>query len=72
MNTYFYRPLKYYNGEVLKCAGIATPANMAWFTEYCEQHPSKNAFGETIFLNGVVLVNGFKGDKIHANTHQPF
>lgn len=55
MNTstpvYFYRPLPYFGGRILKCAGICTEDNLLWFTA---ANP------------GTVLVNGYRGDRVHA------
>jgi hypothetical protein len=48
---YFYLPLAYYNGAVLKCAGIATADNRGWFKE---QHPD------------AVELDAYYGDRIRA------
>lgn len=48
---YFYVPLPRYNGEVLKCAGIATADNRGWFMA---QNP------------GAVELDDYYGDRIRA------
>lgn len=51
---YFYSPIAYYNGDVLKCKGIATEENKGWFVE---QNP------------GTVILKGYRGDRILAINH---
>jgi hypothetical protein len=53
---YFYRPLAFYNGRVLKCAGIATTGNIDHLNA---EHP------------GGVVLEGYRGDRIDAATHKP-
>ncbi len=49
---YFYRPIPYYSGRVLKCAGICTEDNVRWFTR---ENP------------GTVVVEGYRGDRVCAD-----
>lgn len=51
---YFYYPLSFYNGKVLKCGGIATTGNEKWFKE---EHP------------GTIILEGYRGDRIRADDH---
>lgn len=53
---YFYEPIAYYDGKVLKCAGIACEMNMKHMME----------------KPGMVLLDGYKGDRITSETHEPF
>jgi hypothetical protein len=50
--SYFYRPLPYYNGAVLKCAGIAVSENREWFVK---ENP------------GTIILENYRGDRIRAN-----
>lgn len=54
MLKYFYRPIAFYNGAVLKCAGIANETNLGWFIE---QTP------------GTIVLDGYRGDRIRADDH---
>ena len=54
--SYFYRPLPFYAGRVLKCAGICTDDNRTWFLA---------ANPDTIVLPQ------YMGDRIKADTHEP-
>ena len=54
--SYFYRPLAFYEGAVLKCAGIATDENRARMMK----EP------------GTIELKGYRGDRIDAVTHQKF
>ncbi len=51
MTRYFYLPIPAFGGQVLKCEGIATDANIGWMTR---KHP------------GIVVVDGYRGDRISA------
>jgi len=53
---YFYEPIPYYSGKVLKCAGMPSEQNMAWM----------------MAKPGMVLLDEYKGDRIHADTYLPF
>ena len=55
MIPYFYRPIPYYNGKVLKCAGMATEENRKWFFE---QNP------------GSIELDHYAGDRIKADNHE--
>lgn len=64
--NYFYRPLAYFNGQVLKCAGICTEHNQG----FCSEEFNKpDASG--VYLPGFVIVEGYRRDKIDANNLQP-
>jgi hypothetical protein len=54
---YFYKPIQFFNGDVLKCAGICDDTNRDWFIK-------ANA--------GTVIVDGYKGDRINASDLTPF
>jgi hypothetical protein len=49
---YFYRPIPYYNGKILKCAGICTEQNVIWFTR---ANP------------GTIIAPRYLGDRIRAD-----
>lgn len=51
---YFYYPIPFYNGKVLKCGGIATTGNEEWFKA---AHP------------GTIILEGYRGDRIRADDH---
>ena len=51
---YFYLPIAYYNGAVLKCAGIANETNREWFTKANPQ---------------VIELDHYHGDRIRADDH---
>jgi hypothetical protein len=50
---YFYAPIPHYAGKILKCKGMATDANTAWFLE---QNP------------GTIVLAGYRGDRIRAGS----
>jgi hypothetical protein len=52
MTPYFYRPIPYYNGKILKCAGICTKDNVIWFTR---ENP------------GTIIADRYLGDRIRAD-----
>jgi hypothetical protein len=54
MDNYFYSPIAYYAGKVLKCQGIATESNTAWFLA---ANP------------GTVVLEGYRGDRIREADH---
>lgn len=58
---YFYRPLAYFGGHVLKCAGIATADNADWFPAECGR-PSAP------YSAGCFILTGYRGDRIDAST----
>jgi hypothetical protein len=55
--SYFYRPIAFYDGTVLKCAGIADDTNRSWFMA---QHPD------------AIELDGYRGDRIRASDHTLF
>lgn len=55
MTNYFYFPLTYFGGSVLKCAGIVDNSNRFWLKR---EYP-----------NGIEL-SGYRGDRIKADTHE--
>lgn len=54
---YYYRPLAASGGTTLKCAGICTPENLVWFPIECAAH-------DAIYLPGVFILVGYRGDRI--------
>ena len=59
MPKYYYRPIKHYDGAVLKCEGIVTDANLSWYPATC--------IDEDGYLAGVIVVDGYRGDRILAS-----
>ena len=57
MTNYFYSPIEFYAGAVLKCHGIATEKNTAWVLA---DKP------------GTIIVSGYRGDRIRAADHTEF
>jgi len=53
---HYYRPIPLFNGNVLKYAGIACPMNVGFMMK----EP------------GIVMLPNYKGDRIHAATHEMF
>lgn len=49
MIEYFYAPIPYYQGQVLKCQGIATSNNKVWMLK---KHPD------------MIVLKGYRGDRI--------
>lgn len=60
MNKYFYRPLSFFGGRVLKCAGICNETNAEWFPRECET-------AKEIYQPGVIVLEGYRGDRINAD-----
>lgn len=56
-NRYFYLPIAFYRGAVLKCAGIANETNRAWFVALNPQ---------------AVELDSYRGDRIRAADHSEF
>jgi hypothetical protein len=63
---YYYRPIAHYRGKVLKCAGhgAETPSHRAFYEPYF------NTKRDDGFLPGVVILAGYRGDRIDAETHE--
>jgi hypothetical protein len=57
MPHYFYLPLAFYNGAILKCAGIADQTNREWFKA---QNPQ------------AVELDDYYGDRIRADDWSEF
>jgi hypothetical protein len=57
---YYYRPIPHYNGNVLKCAGHGAerPEHRAFYEPFF----ATNEDGQ--FMPGVVIVEGYRGDRI--------
>lgn len=55
--TYYYAPIANYDGKVLKCEGLVSEENRAWMPN---KHP------------GVIELVGYRGDRIHAESHADF
>lgn len=53
---HYYEPIAYYNGRVLKYAGIACPLNQA----------------HMMAKPGMLMLNSYKGDRITADTYELF
>lgn len=53
---YYYAPIPFYNGRVLKHEGGAVAHNVA----------------HMMAQPGMVMLHEYKGDRITADTHQPF
>lgn len=53
MTRYFYLPIPVFAGRVLKCEGLATKENIRWMLT---KHPD------------AIIVDGYRGDRIHADT----
>lgn len=68
--AYYYRPLKHYEGKVLKCAGFGaeSPEHLAFYGAFF----ARNGDNSTTMLPGVFVVVGYRGDRIHAETLKPF
>lgn len=62
---YFYRPIAMYEGRVLKCAGMVSHDNFDWFSRSCAE-------AKDSYLPGVVIVEGYKGDRISTANLTPF
>lgn len=54
---YFYVPIPFYDGKVLKCGGMVSDQNREWFKQ---ENP------------GAVEVVGYLGDRINADDHNAF
>lgn len=55
--TYYYAPIPFYKGKVLKCEGMVSEENRAWMPA---KHP------------GIIELVGYRGDRINADTHEVF
>lgn len=70
---YYYRPIAFYNGKVLKCAGHgAENANHREFFEpyFAENKDASQHASGCAFLPGVVILDGYHGDRITADTYE--
>ncbi len=63
--AYLYRPIAFYDGKVLKCAGMASDVSR----QIAQEHSDK---GEDGYLPGVIETTEYRGDRIHADTHIEF
>lgn len=54
---YYYLPIHFYNSQILKCKGLATPANLTWMMR---DNPD------------IVILPRYMGDRITADTHELF
>lgn len=68
--SYYYRPLRYYRGTVYKCAGFGAedPKHRAFYEPFfngpgCD--PEQHKMGDVSYLPGVVILQGYRGDRIH-------
>lgn len=64
---YYYRPLSFYGGKVLKCAGFG--AEKAEHREFYEKHFNTD-LDKGRFLSGVQILDGYHGERITADTHE--
>ena len=62
---YYYRPLAFFDGKVYKCAGHGAemPSHRAFFEAYYNT-PSSWPSYDTGHLPGVIITDGYKGDRI--------
>ena len=65
MTPYYYRPIKYYDGKVLKCAGMVSEDNAQWL-------PEQWAKLEAGYLPGFIVTDSYMGDRINAADLSPF
>jgi len=52
-NRYFYLPIAFYSGMVLKCAGIANATNRDWFTA---QYPKPSNWMPTMATEFALMI----------------
>jgi hypothetical protein len=64
-DQYAYQPIAYFNGKVLKCAGIITADN----EHIIREKASKEQNG---LLTGYIVLDDYYGDRIHADTHKRY
>lgn len=66
MRLYYYRPLAYYGGRVLKCAGhgAENEEHRRFYLAYFDTELEKGRF-----LPGVQVLEGYRGDRIDAVSH---
>jgi hypothetical protein len=61
-DAYYYRPIAYFGGKVLKCAGMVSEENIKWFpSERCAE-PKDG------YLPGFVIAAEYKGDRVIAGS----
>jgi len=53
---HYYEPIPYYEGRVLKYAGLACAMNLEWM----------------MARPGMLMLDAYKGDRITADGHKPF
>lgn len=56
---YAYRPIAFFNGKILKCAGIIDDSNEHIIKE-------KSEVTQDGLLPGYIVLDGHRGDRIHA------
>lgn len=68
---YYYRPLAFDNGKTMKCAGFGgeQPEHRKFYMQWFDE-PLRN--GDTAFLKGVVLMQGYHGDRITSDYADDF
>ena len=68
-DKYFYRPLGYYGGMVLKCAGICDDSNIDKANELFIERK------DPVYLPGFVILDSYMGDKVtvdRSNNYKEF
>lgn len=55
--TYYYQPIPFFDGKILKCRGIVTIENRAWVPDR---------------VPNTIELEGYRGDRIHAETFEPY
>lgn len=69
---YLYRPIRAFGGRVLKCCGIATETSRA-IVQAKADGTEKTGEDGTLLTNGVVVeTRGYLGDRIYADTLEPY
>lgn len=69
---YLYRPIRAFDGRVLKCCGIASETSRA-IVQAKADGIEKTGEDGTLLANGVVVeTRSYRGDRIHADTLEPY
>lgn len=67
---YLYRPIAFYQGKVLKCVSMATPASRAIVQARAD---GEELDADGLMINGVVVETpDYYGDRIRADDLQPY
>lgn len=68
---YLYRPIAYYGGTVLKCAGIAADSSRKCVAMKAEAAPGSDLTADG-YLPGFIELEEYKGDRINAGDYSVF